>query len=87
MNSNLKDLLHVIVSKLVHNPEEVKIELREEEDRTVLELRVAPEDIGRVIGRQGRIIKAIRILVKAASSDPQHKVMVDVIDENAKEAE
>lgn len=84
MNSNLKELLKTMVVGLVENPEEIRIDEREEEDKTVLELRVAQSDIGRVIGRQGRIIKAIRVIIKAASSDPSKKmVFVEVIDENA----
>lgn len=84
MNSNYKELLRTMVVGLVENPDAVRIDEREEEDKTVLELRVAQPDIGRVIGRQGRIIKAIRVIIKAASSDPSKKmVFVEVIDENA----
>ncbi len=90
MNSNLKELLRTMVAGLVQNPGEIQITEREEEDnRVVLELKVAQPDIGRVIGRQGRTIKAIRVIVKAASSDPVKRVFVDVLDEaaDAKDAE
>ncbi len=84
MSNNLQELLRTMVVGLVENPDEIRIDERqEEEDKTVLELRVAQEDIGRVIGRQGRIIKAIRVIIKAASADPVKRVFVDVIDENA----
>lgn len=90
MNSNLKELLRTMVAGLVQNPDEIQITEHEEEDnKVVLELRVAQSDIGRVIGRQGRTIKAIRVIVKAASSDPVKRVHVEIIDEaaNAKESE
>lgn len=84
MNTKLNELLRTIVEGLVQKPDAIKIDEREEEDnKLVLELRVDQPDIGRVIGRQGRIIKAIRVLVKAAAQDPEKRVFVDVIDDNA----
>ncbi len=61
------ELVKYIAKSLVDNPGEVKVSQREEEDAYVIELTVAPDDMGKVIGKQGRIAKAIRTVVKAAS--------------------
>ena len=75
----MKEVLYVLAKALVEHPEEVDIREREEEDKIVLELRVAPDDMGRVIGKQGKIAKAIRTVVKSASHDSPKKVVVDII--------
>ena len=68
----------VLAKALVEKPEEVQVEAVEEEDRTVLKLHVAQEDMGRVIGKQGRIAKAIRTIVKSAATREKKKVSVDI---------
>ncbi len=74
-------LVREIVQALVDDPEQVRVECSQDGDATVVEIRVAPDDIGKVIGRQGRIIKSIRTLVRAVSSysDGAH-IEVEVID-------
>ena len=76
----LESLLLFIARGLVDEPERVEVEAREEDDRVELTLRVAPEDVGRVIGRQGRTVKAIRSVVKAASVKLNKRVNVEVAD-------
>ena len=75
----MKELLTYIAQNLVDHPEAVSVTEHAGEDETVLELRVAPEDMGKVIGRQGRIAKAIRTVVKAASSKCDKKVVVEIL--------
>ena len=64
--------------KLSPNPDEVVVTESENDDELVIELKVAPSDMGKVIGKQGRIAKAIRSVVKAASSRLEKKVMVEI---------
>jgi hypothetical protein len=74
----MQELVTVLAKALVEKPEEVQVEAVEEEDRTVLKLHVAKEDMGRVIGKQGRIAKAIRTIVKSAATREKKKVSVDI---------
>ncbi|MBQ9784600.1 MAG: KH domain-containing protein [Clostridia bacterium] len=75
---NLQETLQDIAKAIVDSPDEVKV-TREEDDRTItLTLTVAPEDMGMVIGRHGRIAKAIRTVIKAASAQTGKKVSVDI---------
>ncbi|MDE6903614.1 MAG: KH domain-containing protein [Lachnospiraceae bacterium] len=75
----MKELVEVIAKALVDHPEEVVVS-ETETDRTItLELRVAQSDMGKVIGKQGRIAKAIRSVVKAAASKEDKKVIVDIM--------
>ncbi|MEI6101600.1 MAG: KH domain-containing protein [Eubacteriales bacterium] len=76
----MEELVRYIAKKLVDNPGEVKVNQREEDDAYVIELTVAPDDMGKVIGKQGRIAKAIRTVVKAASAKSEKKYVVDIID-------
>ena len=76
----MKDLVEVIAKALVDNPESVVVTEREERGNTVLEVRVADSDMGKVIGKQGRIAKAIRSVVKAAAAKEDKKVVVDILD-------
>ena len=76
----MKELVEVIAKSLVDNPDEVVVSEREDSKSIVVELRVAPADMGKVIGKQGRIAKAIRAVVKAAASKVDKKVIVDIID-------
>ena len=72
-------LVEYIAKSLVDHPEAVRVTKREEEDSVVIELSVDPEDTGKVIGKQGRIAKAIRAIVKAASINDEKKVVVDIL--------
>ena len=72
----MKDLVEVIAKSLVDHPDEVIVTQTEKENATIVELRVAPTDMGKVIGKQGRIAKAIRSVVKAAASKDDKKVIV-----------
>ncbi|MCR4923650.1 MAG: KH domain-containing protein [Lachnospiraceae bacterium] len=75
----MKELVEVIAKSLVDNPDEVVVTEKEEERAIVVELRVAQSDMGKVIGKQGRIAKAIRSVVKAASAKETKKVIVDIV--------
>ncbi|MCR5452109.1 MAG: KH domain-containing protein [Lachnospiraceae bacterium] len=76
----MKELVEVIAKALVDKPDEVKVVEREDGDTTIVELSVAPDDMGKVIGKQGKIAKAIRSVVKAAASRSDQKVIVDIVD-------
>lgn len=76
----MKDLVEIIAKSLVDNPEEVHVNEIQGEQGLILELRVAPEDMGKVIGKQGRIAKAIRTVVKAAALNKDQKIVVEIID-------
>ena len=74
----MKELVEVIAKALVENPDEVVVTESVKDDETVIELSVAPADMGKVIGKQGRIAKAIRSVVKAASSKEEKKGIVEI---------
>jgi len=76
----MKDLLTYIAQNLVENPDAVSVTEVEKEDGLLLELRVAPDDMGKVIGKHGRIAKEIRSVIKAAALRDNIKVSVDIID-------
>lgn len=76
----LEDLLLFLARSLVDEPEKVEVESRETESRVDLTLRVAQGDMGKVIGRGGRIVKAIRTVMKAASVKANKRVNVEVAD-------
>lgn len=76
----MKDLVEIIAKSLVDNPDEVHVNELQGEQDLILELRVAPEDMGKVIGKQGRVAKAIRTVVKAAALNEDQKVVVEIID-------
>ncbi len=73
-----KELLSYIVTNLVQFPDKISIDEVEQENRTILKLKVAKEDMGRVIGKEGRIIRAIRELIYAYAAKNSNKVSVDV---------
>ena len=75
----MKEVLEIIAKALVENPDEVSVTEREDGDSITLELRVADGDMGKVIGKQGRIAKAIRTVVKAAASIENKRVSVDIV--------
>ncbi|ADL04687.1 MULTISPECIES: KH domain-containing protein [Lacrimispora] len=74
----MKELVEVIARALVDNPDQVVVTETVKEDEIILELTVAPSDMGKVIGKQGRIAKAIRSVVKAAASKEDKKVTVEI---------
>ncbi len=78
----MKELVEVIAKSLVDHPEEVSVTETEKERVTVLELHVAQTDMGKVIGKQGRIAKAIRSVVKAAASRDDKKVVVEIVQQD-----
>ena len=76
----MKELLTYIARNLVDHPDAVEVTEHAGENETVLELRVAPEDMGKVIGRQGRIAKEIRTLMRSVAQRQGTKVSVDIVD-------
>ena len=76
----MKDLLEYVVKSLVNNPDSVQIDESENDGEVVFEVHVAPEDMGRIIGKGGRIAKAVRSLMKAASFKENKRVNVEIID-------
>ena len=76
----MKDLLTYIAKNLVEHPEAVSVTEIPGNGETILELRVAPEDMGKVIGRQGRIAKEIRTVVRAVAQRSNTKVSVEIMD-------
>ena len=75
----MKDLLVYLAQSLVDQPEAVKVTETEENGSTLLELRVAEEDMGKVIGKQGKIAKSIRTLTKAAAAKQGVRVTVEIM--------
>ncbi|BDF33735.1 UPF0109 protein [Lachnospiraceae bacterium] len=76
----MKELVEAIAKALVDNPDSVVVTEREDKKTTILEVHVADSDMGKVIGKQGRIAKAIRSVVKAAAAKEDKKVIVDIMD-------
>ncbi len=74
----MKELVEVIAKALVDNPDEVVVTESQKGEDTLIELKVASADMGKVIGKQGRIAKAIRSVVKAAASKEDKKVIVEI---------
>ena len=75
----MEKLVEFIVKELVNEKEQVNITRVERDDATVIEVRVAQGDMGKIIGKQGKIARAIRTVVKAASSKEEKRVIVDII--------
>ncbi|WP_029233597.1 KH domain-containing protein [Butyrivibrio sp. VCB2006] len=75
----MKELVEVIARALVDNPDEVVVSEKTDGRNIMIELHVAPSDMGKVIGKQGRIAKAIRAVVKAASTRENLKVDVEIV--------
>ena len=76
----MRELVEFLVRALVENPDKVEVEEFEEDGDLVLEVTVADEDLGRVIGRGGRIANAIRTVARAAGSRGERRVIVDILD-------
>ena len=75
----MKELLEYLAKSLVDNPDEVQVKLLEAEKTVVLELRVSPEDMGKIIGKQGRIAQAIITVIRAAAVKEGKRVVVEII--------
>ena len=75
-----KDLIEYIAKSLVDNPSDVTVNLVEGEKSTILELRVAPDDIGKVIGKHGRIAKAMRTVLQAATAKSGKHTVLEILD-------
>jgi len=76
----LAELLEVLARRLVDDPEAVRVEREEREDVVVLRLFVAKDDIGKVIGRQGRIARSLRQIVRAAAGRQRKRVVLEIMD-------
>ena len=77
----MKDLIEFLARALVDNPDQVSVESYEDDDGTVVyEVRVAEDDVGKVIGRSGRTVNALRAVVRAAAMRDGRRVLVDVVD-------
>ena len=80
MTNKAVGLVEYLAKALVTDPDSVNVTVVEKGRNTILELRVAPQDMGRVIGKQGRIAKAIRSVVKSATSQENTKYTVDIVE-------
>ena len=76
----MKEMLEILVKSLVDNPDKIEITEKENGNDVVMELKVDPSDMGKVIGKQGRIAKAIRVLMKAYATKIGKKVSVEILD-------
>lgn len=76
---NMKELVEIIAKSLVDHPDEVVVTETETDKAILVELRVASDDMGKVIGKQGRIAKSIRTVVKAAATKDDKKVLVEIL--------
>jgi predicted RNA-binding protein YlqC (UPF0109 family) len=74
------ELLATLARRLVDQPEAVRVEEVERDDALVLQLHVAPEDVGKVIGRQGRIARALRTVVRAAAARSHRRVLLEIVE-------
>jgi predicted RNA-binding protein YlqC (UPF0109 family) len=78
--SSASELVEFLVRSIVENPDEVEVEEFEDDGELVLEVKVADDDLGRVIGREGRVAKAIRTIARAAGGRDERRVSVDIIE-------
>ncbi|PIE57486.1 MAG: RNA-binding protein [Desulfobulbus propionicus] len=76
----MKELIQFIAEKLVGKPEEVRVELREEEDTCLVELGVAQEDLGKVIGKQGRTVRAMRTVLAASTARENKRFRLEILE-------
>ncbi|MBI1996918.1 MAG: KH domain-containing protein [Deltaproteobacteria bacterium] len=77
----MKELVQYLAKALVNNPDAVEVKETEAENGSVYELKVAKEDLGRIIGKQGRTAKSIRTLLNAAASRTNRKVVLEIVEE------
>ena len=76
----MRDLLDYLARRLVDEPDAVRVEEVDEDGALVLRLHVAPDDVGKVIGRQGRIVRALRTLVRASAVRDGRRVLVEIVE-------
>jgi uncharacterized protein len=76
----VRDLLDYLARRLVDEPDAVRVEEVDEEGALVLRLHVAPDDVGKVIGRQGRIARALRTLVRAGGAHEGRRIVLEIVD-------
>jgi predicted RNA-binding protein YlqC (UPF0109 family) len=76
----LAELLEYLAKRLVDDPGAVRVESAESEDALVLRLHVAPDDVGKVIGRQGRVARALRTVVRACAVRERRRVLLEIVD-------
>jgi uncharacterized protein len=77
----MRDLVEFLARALVEDPDAVRVEEVDDAGDTVLEVRVAPDDLGRVIGRSGRVANAIRTVAKAAATHEERRVLVEIVED------
>ena len=77
----MKELVQYLARSLVNNPEAVEVKETQDDTVSVLELRVAKEDLGRIIGKQGRTAKSIRTILNAAASKANRKVVLEIVED------
>jgi predicted RNA-binding protein YlqC (UPF0109 family) len=77
----MKELVQYLAKSLVNNPDAVEVKETEGETASVVELKVAKEDLGRIIGKQGRTAKSIRTILNAAASRTNRKVVLEIVEE------
>ena len=77
----MKELVQYLAKSLVNNPDAVEVKEAEGDSASVLELKVAKEDLGRIIGKQGRTAKSIRTILNAAASRTNRKVVLEIVEE------
>jgi predicted RNA-binding protein YlqC (UPF0109 family) len=82
MPESMKDLVQYLAKALVNNPDAVEIKESANDEAQVLELKVAKEDLGRIIGRQGRTAKSIRTLLNAAAARDNRRVVLEIVEES-----
>jgi len=75
----MKELVEILAKALVDQPDKVTVDMFNRDNSYIVELRVAPEDMGKVIGKQGKIARAIRTLVKATATKQNKKVFVEIV--------
>ena len=76
----MKELVQLMVKYLVDNPEEVRVQELEGEQTTVVELKVAPDDLGKVIGKQGKTARAMRTILSAAATKVQKRAVLEILE-------
>ena len=79
---NMDELVRVMARAVAENPDEVEVESFEEDGVMVMELSVAPDDVGKVIGRQGRTVRSMRVILEAASADMDLPHELDIVEED-----
>lgn len=75
-----KDLIEYIVKSLVDDPSAVSVQVVEGDDSLILELKVGPDDVGKVIGKHGRVVKAVRTLLQAAAAKAGRRAVLEILD-------